>query len=703
MPSFSLTPKQVEATRLLAQGATHTMLFGGSRSTKTFLFNRTIALRAIKAPKSRHCMLRFRLGHIKSSIVMDTFPKMMSLAFPDVTYEMNKSDLVAFFENGSEIWFGGLDDKQRVEKILGNEYATVFFNECSQIPWDSRNMAITRLAQNVMQKVDGVERPLPLRAYYDENPPDKGHWSYRVFVLKMDPESRNLLPDPENYVSMQMNPRDNPHLPADYIKMLEALSPRLRKRFLDGEFRDAAPNALFSEETIDKWRVIDDDLPDMLRVVVAVDPSGSDETDNLDNDEIGICVCGLGIDGNAYLLEDLTCKAGPATWGRVATQAFERHQANTIVAEVNYGGAMVKNVIHTARPRTPFKALTASRGKHVRAEPVAALMDTGRVRMHGVYRALEDELCLVAGTLVETARGQIPIERVTTDDWVMTRNGFAPVKWSKQTGFTDELVKVVYPHGCIIATPCHPIFDHTKLEFVNASDVSIGQSLSVSPAWVNTACQSSGAGAGGRSWLRAPVTTAIARVRSCIEQFGLRITAQYLTALMSTTKTRILPTTELTIWNCLLDESTCSSTLPEGFATSRLSSDPVRLGLLGLTSSGRRTHARFAERHSPVVEERPQCTARVTVRTSHVVARPVPIYNLHVQDGYLPEYYANGALVHNCGFTTYGYTGERSPNRADAFIWGISELFPDVTKPPAKPQPKVIEPRIYSPNSWMAQ
>jgi predicted phage terminase large subunit-like protein len=131
----------------------------------------------------------------------------------------------------------------------------------------------------------------------------------------------------------------------------------------------------------------------MLRIVVAVDPSGADDDDNVDNDEIGIIVAGLAIDGNGYILEDLSCKVGPNTWGRIATQAYERHAADRIVGEVNFGGAMVKAVIHSARPRTPFRAVTASRGKAVRAEPVSALCEVGRIRMAGIFRELEDELC----------------------------------------------------------------------------------------------------------------------------------------------------------------------------------------------------------------------------------------------------------------------------------------------------------------------
>ena len=391
MADFSLTTKQQEAQEILNGPAKHILLAGGSRSGKTFMIVRKMVQRRLKAPGSRGAILRFRFGHVKNSIVHDTFPKVMEICFPGVPYDINKSDWFASFPGGSQLWFGGLDDKQRTEKILGTEFADIFLNECSQIPYSSRNMAVTRLAQKVLDRATGKD--LVLKMYYDENPPDKGHWTYRMFKTKCDPESRQELPDPENYAFMQLNPRDNvKNLSSDYIQTLESLPPRLRKRFLEGEFRDASPNALFSEETFERWRAIDD-LPDMLRIVVAVDPSGSDDMDNIDNDEIGIVVCGLGIDGNGYVLEDLTCKTGPNGWGKVATNAFDRWQADRIVAEDNFGGAMVKHVIQTARPRTPYSNVKASRGKVVRAEPVSALMDTGKIRLGGIFREMEDELC----------------------------------------------------------------------------------------------------------------------------------------------------------------------------------------------------------------------------------------------------------------------------------------------------------------------
>ncbi len=391
MAEFRLTPRQEQAQEILNGRATHVMLAGGSRSGKTFQIIRKQVQRRLKAPGSRGAVLRFRTGHVRQSVVLDTFPTVMAKCFPGVEYDLNKSDLYALFPGGSELWFSGLDDKKRVEKVLGKEYADIFLNECSQIPYESRNFAVTRLAQKVADRATG--RDLVLKMYYDENPPTKGHWTYKMFRLHQDPETRRAL-DQEDFAFFQINPRDNQaNISADYIKTLESLPERLRKRFLEGEFGEDAPNALFREEWFERWRNLDDELPDMLRIVVAVDPSGAGDDDNFDNDAIGIVVAGLGLDGNGYVLEDLTCKAGPGVWGKVATDAYERWEADRIVAEVNFGGAMVQHVIRAARANTPYRAVKASRGKAVRAEPISALAESGKVRMAGIFRELEDELC----------------------------------------------------------------------------------------------------------------------------------------------------------------------------------------------------------------------------------------------------------------------------------------------------------------------
>ncbi|MHB1326876.1 MAG: phage terminase large subunit [Gemmatimonadales bacterium] len=391
---MKLTPKQEQANRLLSTSAKHILLDGGSRSGKSAVLVRAICTRAIKAPKSRHAILRFRFKHVKESIGLDTLPTVMAKCFPGVPYDLNKSDWYVTLPNRSEIWLGGLDDKERTEKILGKEFASIYLNECSQIPWTSRNLAVTRLAQNCPYTLEGEQKTLALKMYYDCNPPSKSHWSYQVFYLKRDPETKRPLTDADNYAQLTLNPGDNEaNLPADYIRELQNLPARLRRRFLEGAYGEVAPGALWTEEMISMARRDGDELPDMQRVIVAVDPSGCGDEDNTENDAIGIIVAGLGTDGYAYVLEDLTVKAGPKVWGNIVATAFDRHRADKVVAETNYGGEMVGFVVKAAKPSIPFKKLTASRGKVVRAEPISALTEQGKIRFAGTFAELEDELC----------------------------------------------------------------------------------------------------------------------------------------------------------------------------------------------------------------------------------------------------------------------------------------------------------------------
>jgi len=235
---FKKTQKQKQATALMASPQRHTMLFGGSRSGKTFNIVRAIIIRMCKV-KSRHISLRQTFNSAKTSIWMDTLPTVLNVCFPDLKVEWNRSDFFIKTPNGSEYFIGGLDDAKRVEKHLGKEFSTVHFNECSQLSHSAVQMLLTRLAE---------KNDLAKKAYYDQNPPAKSHWTYWQFVKKLNPADAEPLKDPENYASMIMNPIDNlENIDSEYLSMLESLPEKERNRFLHGLFTESDDGQVYYE------------------------------------------------------------------------------------------------------------------------------------------------------------------------------------------------------------------------------------------------------------------------------------------------------------------------------------------------------------------------------------------------------------------------------------------------------------------------
>ncbi len=392
VPEFIITKAQDKARDMLISDAVHCAIGGGARSGKTFLFVRSMVMRALRSEGSRHCIFRFRFNAVKQTIILDTLPKVMRLCFPDINYHINKTDWYMTLPGGSEVWFGGLDDKERTEKILGMEFATIYFNECSQIPYASIVLALTRLAQKTEN--------LRLKAYYDFNPPSKMHWTYLQFVEKKNPVDKVKVTKPHRYGFYLINPMDNiQNLDPEYIEFLEALPEAARKRFLHGQFADDSEGALWTVELLAQNRVLGQPgtLPDFLRVSVNVDPSGCTGPEDTRSDKIGITVTALGTDGHGYLLENLSCHAKPEKWGKIAVDAYDRHSADMIVGEVNYGGDMVRAVIQAVdreeKLPVPFTCVTATRGKVIRADPVASLYEQNRIHHVGYFPELEDQLC----------------------------------------------------------------------------------------------------------------------------------------------------------------------------------------------------------------------------------------------------------------------------------------------------------------------
>lgn len=161
---------------------------------------------------------------------------------------------------------------------------------------------------------------------------------------------------------------------------------RLGRQELFAEILDDVPGALWTRDMVPVGPA-----PAMQRVVVAVDPSGTSGAGD-GADAIGIVVAGKGIDGRFYVLEDATCDLSPEGWGRRVVDRYRAFAADRIVAERNFGGDMVAAVIRMADRSAPVKLVTASRGKSVRAEPIAALYEQGRVTHAPGLEALEDQM-----------------------------------------------------------------------------------------------------------------------------------------------------------------------------------------------------------------------------------------------------------------------------------------------------------------------
>lgn len=428
-PIFELAARQADLVRLAAGHARHVLAYGGSRSGKTFAFCYCIAARALMAPGSRHLIARLHNIDVRQSVMIDTWPKMMALAFAGVPYDQNKQDQFVTMPGGSEVWFGGLDDKDRVEKILGKEFATIYANESSQISYDTILMLRTRLAQAAV-KSNG--KPLALKAYYDLNPTGRAHWTYREFIEHVNPVDRQPL-DPATRAAIVLNPADNPHLPSDYMAALDEMPSRQRQRFRDGRYLAEAPDALWSlmdREAADGGVIPGIDglrapaPPALARVVIGVDPSGSSGTSG---DSQGIVVAARGVDGHAYVLADRSCRLSPDGWAGTVAKAARDFGADRVVAEKNYGGAMVEAVLRTAMPAMPVKLVNATRGKIVRAEPVAALYEQGKVHHVGAHPDLEEQM-----TMTTTAgyQGGGSPDRLDALVWALTELMLGPKSYN---------------------------------------------------------------------------------------------------------------------------------------------------------------------------------------------------------------------------------------------------------------------------------
>ncbi len=169
---------------------------------------------------------------------------------------------------------------------------------------------------------------------------------------------------------------------------------RLGRQELYAEILEDIEGALWTHNQIDKLRITKDDIPELRRIIVAIDPA---VTSNEKSDETGIIVAGVDEDDKYYILEDVSGKFSPDKWARLAIEQFYRYNANMIVAETNNGGDLVERIIRTIDTKVPYKKVTATRGKMLRAEPVSALYEQEKVFHTDIFKELENQMCTYTG------------------------------------------------------------------------------------------------------------------------------------------------------------------------------------------------------------------------------------------------------------------------------------------------------------------
>jgi predicted phage terminase large subunit-like protein len=199
-----------------------------------------------------------------------------------------------------------------------------------------------------------------------------------------------LLADPLNAVTRVSTSANEANLAPGFLDAIVGRyrGTRLGRQELDAELLEERPDALWPRDLIERARVCI--APEISRVVVAVDPPASS---GAHADACGIIVVGLGEDGRAYVLADRTRqRASPLEWARAVVRAYRRFEADRVVVEVNQGGELVETVIRQIDASVPVRSVRAMRGKWLRAEPVAALYEQGRVAHVGTFPELEDEM-----------------------------------------------------------------------------------------------------------------------------------------------------------------------------------------------------------------------------------------------------------------------------------------------------------------------
>ena len=417
-------------------------------------------------------------------------------------------------------------------------------------------------------------------------------------------------------------------------------NPVMLQQELQGLLLADAAGSLFPIEQFNETRVYPDkdSLPQWRRVVVAIDPA----TTNKDtSDETGIVVGAEGADGDFYILEDCSGRFAPDQQMTIVAEAFYRHSADCVVGETNMTGDYMRALLSTVDPNIPLRTVHGMRGKVSRAQGPSSLFMQGRVHMVGDnFRQLEDQLaamaegddrnrmkddradaCLAEGTLVLTARGEIPIERVTPGDLTWTRAGWKPVTAARCTQRNAEVITVSLSNGReLVGTGDHRIWTENdgwkRLDALVWGDILSGWKNP--PRSFSTKATNTGVTRTVRSEVAASTISAASHGASLTFTAisGLtRIRAKKSrTSGTSTTRTRTRSTTTRPTLSCSPRQSTTSS-IPVTSPGKKITSSSTLTGSARWLLSG--TAPKKAGRGTPSTARRPgKVASRSTTRSA---------------------------------------------------------------------------------------
>lgn len=300
----------------------------------------------------------------------DMWREVISILGPVMRSKNEVEKRIELISGGSiEMWSMESPDSAR-----GRHYARVILDECAMV-------------KDLMSAWNLIIRPMlmDLRgdAYFLSTPKGRNGFM-EMWELGQNPEDTE-------WKSWRFPTSVNPHIHPDEIEGMRKTMPvKAFEQEVMARFIDEVSGALWKLSNLDQYRV-SSPPDDLLKIVVAIDPAVSS---NADSDETGIIGAGLGRDDHGYILADSSGTYTPLEWGNKAIAQYDVLEANRVVAEVNNGGDLVKANLMGIRSTLPFESVHASRGKAIRAEPIAALYEQGRVHHVGFFPDLEQQMTM---------------------------------------------------------------------------------------------------------------------------------------------------------------------------------------------------------------------------------------------------------------------------------------------------------------------